>query len=451
METDIVVEAVEPTFSEERLRTPLKFGTGVITHITMLTVRAQVRNRRGETASGAGCILLSDIWAFPSAVLDHAARDAAMRRLAERACRAYLEAGAHFAHPLAISWDVKNWLPRLAEEVTKELGLVEPVPVLAAQVCASPADAAVHDAFGKLCGVPTYDAYGPRFSEHDLARYLGPRFAGRYLSDFLAPRYRPELPIFHLVGALDKLTENEISESDPQDGLPVSLDQWIRRDGLFCFKVKITGTDIDWDVERTAAVADVAYRTRQSMGSDGTIFLSADSNELHHGPEAVVEYLRKLRERSPLAYGALLYVEQPTERDLEAHSFDMRPVAALKPVLADEGITDVRHVDVARRLGWSGVALKTCKGHAAALLCAAKALAEGMLLSVQDLTNPGLALIHSAGLAARLPTVMGFEYNARQYLPFSQPDIQQAHEPLFRVRGGKVSLRSLSPTGLGYG
>jgi hypothetical protein len=73
-----------------------------------------------------------------------------------------------------------------------------------------------------------------------------------------------------------------------------------------------------------------------------------------------------------------------------------------------------------------------------------------MLLSVQDLTNPGLSLVHSAGLAARVPTLMGFEYNARQYLPFSQEAAQAAHPDLFTVRRGKVSLASLSPTGLGY-
>ncbi len=450
MDTDIIVQEVTPSFSEEELRTPLKFGTGVITHITMLTVQAQVRNRRGETAHGAGCILLSDIWAFPSATLSHETRDAAMRRLSERTCEAYRQAAAHFAHPLAISWDVKSWLPQLVGELTRDLALPEPIPVLAAQVCASPADAAVHDAFGKLCGVSTYDAYGPDFIDHDLSRYLGPRFSGRYLTDFVAPRFRPDLAVFHLVGALDKLTEAELTDDDPDDGLPVSLDQWIRRDGLFCFKVKITGTDIDWDVERTAAVAEVAYQTRRAMDLDGTIFLSVDSNELHESPDAVVEYLRKLRERSPLAYRALLYVEQPTERDLEAHRFDMRPVAQLKPVLADEGVTDLEKLELARELGWSGVALKTCKGHAASLIYAAKAQADGMLLSVQDLTNPGLSLIHSAGFAARLPTIMGFEYNARQYLPWSSPELQSAHKPLFRVRGGKVSLSSLSPTGLGY-
>lgn len=449
MAVRIRIVDVKPVFAEEELRTPLKFGTGVITHISALTAAVVVEDTVGRRAEGLGNILLSDIWAFPSTSLSHEARDTAMRALAERACAAYAELD-DYAHPLALSWQVKQRLPDLAGAVTDELSLSEPIPLLAALVCASPADAALHDAYGRLLGRSTYDCYGPEFIDHDLSRYLGPAFRGRYLADFIKPHFRPELPIFHLVGGLDKLTEAELTDDDPDDGLPVSLDQWIRRDGLFCFKVKITGTDIDWDVERTAAVARVAHDTRLEMGLDPTIFLSADSNEMHESPEAVVEYLSKLRERSSLAYRSLLYLEQPTERDLEAHRFDMRCVAALKPVLVDEGVTDVDKLELARELGWSGIGLKTCKGHAASLLYAALCQAGGLLMTVQDLTNPGLSFVHSAGLAARLPTLMGVEYNARQYLPTSQEDVQRRHESLFRVRLGRIRLDTLAPVGLGH-
>ncbi len=449
MNTDVRVVEAKASFQEEILRTPLKFGTGVITYITGMTAEVAVESRNGRRASGLGNILLSDIWAFPSATLNHETRDRAMRMLGERICEAYA-ACEGYSHPLALSWEVKAQLEALAADLTREQGLAEPVPLLAALVCASPADAALHDAFGRLLGISTYDAYGPDLIDHDLSRYLGPDFAERYLSEFIKPVYRPEIPIFHLVGGLDKLTCDEITDEDPDDGLPVSLDQWIEREELSCFKVKITGKDIDWDVERTAAVAELAYSTRTRLGLDATFYISVDSNEQHEGPEAVVEYLEKLRERSALAYRMLLYLEQPTERDLEASRFDMRPVAALKPVIVDEGVTDLGKLELAHELGWSGVGLKTCKGHAASLLYAARCQAEGMLITVQDLTNPGLSLVHSAGLASRLPTLMGVEYNARQYLPSSQADVQARHRTLFTVRGGKVSLKSLAPVGLGY-
>ncbi len=449
MSRPIRVVEVTPSFSEERLRTPLKFGAGVVTHVTSLTVEATIEAPSGERATGAGNILLSDLWAFPSANLSHEVRDRAMRTLALRACALYADLDGP-AHPLDLSWQAKQALEALTLGVAAELSLPEAIPILAALVSSAPADAALHDAYGRLCGVSSYDACGPDFVDHDLSTWLGPDLAGRYVTDFVRPAYRPDLAAFHLVGGLDKLTVGELSPDDPDDGLPVSLDQWIERDGLICLKVKITGVDIDRDVERTAAVAEVAWETRSRLDLDPTFFLSADSNEMHSGPDAVVEYLRKLNERSPLAYRAMLYLEQPTARDLAADCFDLRPVAALKPVLADEGVTDLEKLALARELGWSGVALKTCKGHAASLLYAARALSWGMLLSVQDLTNPGLSLVHSAGLAGRVPTLMGFEYNARQYLPFSQEDVQAAHPDLFTVHGGRISLASLSPTGLGY-
>ncbi len=160
--------------------------------------------------------------------------------------------------------------------------------------------------------IDTYDGYSKEFMSHDLGRYLGPDFAGRYPDEFLHPAFEATIPIWHLVGGVDKLTRAELTNDDPQDGLPVSVDQWIERDGIFCLKVKLRGADVDWDVERTSAVADVA---REALG-ERRFYLSTDSNELCESPEVVVEFLRKLKERSPLAYESLLYVEQPTERFL---------------------------------------------------------------------------------------------------------------------------------------
>jgi L-alanine-DL-glutamate epimerase-like enolase superfamily enzyme len=323
------------------------------------------------------------------------------------------------------------------------------MPVLGALVCASPVDAALHDAFGRANGVPSYDAYGPEFMARDLAGYLGPAFAGKHIRDYLQP-CAATLPIFHLVGGVDKLTRAEVTDEDPHDGLPVSLEEWIERDGLTCFKVKLRGTDIEWDVQRTAAVADVIAHTHARLGIRTGFHLSTDSNEQNESPETVVEYLRLLGGESPLAYNSLIYLEQPTERDLSAHAFDQRPVAALKPVLADEGVTDLEKLKLAKDLGWSGVGLKTCKGHSSALLYIAWAKANGMALSVQDLTNPGLSLVHSAGLAARIGGLLGFEYNSRQYLPHSAPEVCEKHRPLFEVKGGRISTETLGAVGLGY-
>jgi hypothetical protein len=120
------------------------------------------------------------------------------------------------------------------------------------------------------------------------------------------------------------------------------------------------------------------------------------------------------------------------------------------PVIADESVTGPEELELAQRLGWSGVALKTCKGHSACLLYIAQAAQARMLYTVQDLANPGLALVHSAGLAARSFPLRGVEYGARQLVPWAAPAVQRAHQALFRVRGGRIRTESLSPVGLGY-
>jgi L-alanine-DL-glutamate epimerase-like enolase superfamily enzyme len=449
MQTDVKLLEIEPQFSDATLRTPLKFGSGVVSAITNCTVRAVVETRGGRRGEGLGNILLSDLWGFPSQLVGHEQRDAAMRRVTEHFC-AFMLDHAQFGHPLDLYLEAKPQLKTLAAAVDAELALAESMPILGALVCASPVDAALTDAFGNANGLSSYDAYGPEHMTHDLSRWCGPAFAGKYPAAYLHSTFKPRLPIFHLVGGVDKLTRGEVEATDPQDGLPVSLEEWIERDGIRCFKVKLRGNDNDWDVERTAQIAEVVRQTYARLGITDRFYLSTDSNEMNPDPQSVVDYLHRLAERSPLAYEALLYLEQPTERDLTVHRYDLRPVAALKPVVVDEGVTDTERMDLAIELGWSGVGLKTCKGHSSALLYVAKAREQGLVLTFQDLTNPGLSLVHEAGFAARIDTLMGFEYNSRQFLPFEQPEVAARHTSLFQVAEGQVNTETLSATGLGY-
>jgi L-alanine-DL-glutamate epimerase-like enolase superfamily enzyme len=452
LHTNIRILELEPILTKETLRTPLKFGAAEVTESTMLTVRAKVENRAGQVGEGWGQILLSVQWAFPTGLVSYDLRDQAMQELSRRICGTMANLPG-FYHPLDLYVEFKPHLRNLAKAVSHELKLAVDLPILAALVCASSMDAALHDAFGRVNGVSAYEGCGPDFMPHDLSVYLGEEFKGKYPVDYLRSSYEEHVPIFHLVGGVDKLREVEVNASDPQDGLPVSLERWIKRDGLFCFKVKLRGTDIDWDVARTSAVADVVAEslTRHKIHVGKRAFiLSIDSNELCESPDAVLEYLAKLKELSPLAYEHLLYIEQPTERDLSAHRFDMRKLAAVKPVLADEGVVDLESLDLAKELGWSGIALKTCKGHSAVLLSIAKASAAGLLYSVQDLTNPSLAFVHSAGLAARSHPLNGVEYNARQYLPQAGLEVQKLHNTLFQVQEGYIRTNTISGVGFGY-
>lgn len=145
------------------------------------------------------------------------------------------------------------------------------------------------------------------------------------------------------------------------------------------------------------------------------------------------------------------YIEQPTHRDLAAHPENkMHKAAAIKPVVIDESLIDLDSLMLARELGYSGVALKACKGHSDALLMGAAAQKFGMFLCVQDLTCPGLSFLHSASLAARIPTVAAIEGNARQYCPAGNAAWREKYPGMFEIKDGTLDTSVLTGAGLGF-
>ena len=146
----------------------------------------------------------------------------------------------------------------------------------------------------------------------------------------------------------------------------------------------------------------------------------------------------------------ILYVEQPFPYDLEKHAIDVHSVAARKPLFMDESAHDWRIIRRGRELGWTGVALKTCKTQTGALLSLCWARAHGMTLMVQDLTNPMLAQIPHVLLAAHAGTIMGVETNSMQFYPEASDIEAVAHPGVYSRQSGELNLSSLSGSGFGY-
>src|SRR5690606_34925679 len=140
---------------------------------------------------------------------------------------------------------------------------------------------------------------------------------------------------YHLVGALDPLTEADIPQRI-HDGLPETLGEWIAADGLTHLKIKLNGDDLRWDVERVAAVERVTAEAQAARGCSAW-FYSLDFNERCANVDYVLAFLAGIRERAPLAWPRVQYLEQPTHRDLAAHPENkMHAAAKLKPVVIDE-------------------------------------------------------------------------------------------------------------------
>src|SRR5439155_23728517 len=175
-----------------------------------------------------------------------------MRELAGRIADVTSKASTS-GHPIDINHALEPRYHEAAVDLAKERQLAEPIPRLATLVVASPFDAAIHDAYGKLHGLNCYHTYGRDFLPHDLDHYLGPDFRGRHLSEFVRREPEPRLPLYHLVGALDPLTAADVSKPIG-DGLPETLPEWIAFNGLTHLKIKLNGDDPDWDLNRILGV-----------------------------------------------------------------------------------------------------------------------------------------------------------------------------------------------------
>jgi len=127
----------------------------------------------------------------------------------------------------------------------------------------------------------------------------------------------------------------------------------------------------------------------------------------------------------------------------------MHAASKLKPVVIDESLLDLESLHLARDMGYTGAALKACKGQSQSLLMAAAAQTMGLFLCVQDLTCPGASLIHSAGLAAHVPGVAAIEANARQYCPEANRPWEARFPGIFRVTDGMMKTNELTGIGLG--
>jgi L-alanine-DL-glutamate epimerase-like enolase superfamily enzyme len=447
--TDIRPVAASLYLLPIKTRVPLKFGPETTTEVTCARVRLTVRDRSGRTAVGWGETPLSVQWVWPS-TLPYEPRLELLKRLCEKLVTAWAAFDVS-GHPIEVGHAFQEQvLPGLLSEINETRGsLPEPVPWLAALVCCSAFDLALHDAYGALLGLPVYHTYTARFMNADLSHYLEPaegseaRFGGRYPADDLVFPRPDAIAAWHLVGGKDSIDESELSGEEPDDGYPVLLRDWVRRDGLFCLKVKLKGDDAAWDLDRLLKVGQIAIE-------EGVRWLSADFNCTVSEVAYVNELLDRLLRDHPRIFGMILYVEQPFPYDLEAHRIDVHSVSARKPLFMDESAHDWKLVRLGRALGWSGVALKTCKTQTGALLSLCWAKAHGMTLMVQDLSNPMLAQIPHVLLAAHAGTIMGVETNGMQFYPDASRIEAQVHPGLYRRQNGQAFLSTIDGPGFGY-
>jgi len=444
--SDIRIDDVSYNYEEFRYRTPYKFGGKEVDRTTILNVRCIVHTASGHSAHGFGSMPMGNVWSFPSERMSYERTLGAMKALAERV-RNITADFKEPAHPIDLNVALESEYLKAADEVSRRLQLEESIPKLCVLVTASAFDAAIHDAFGKVHGLSSYRTYGRDFMAHDLSHYLAPEFKGEYLDQSLLTEPSARLALYHSVGASDAIEDSDVAKR-MGDGLPQSLPGWIRYNGLTHIKIKLAGDDLAWDLDRVVRI-DRTTTEVQTERRVKTWGYSLDFNERCPNVSYLLEFLHRLKEKTPAGFERIRYIEQPTARDLEKYRENtMHEAAKLRPVVIDESLTGLDRLMLAREMGYSGAALKVCKGQTQALLMAAAAQKYKMFLCVQDLTCPGASLVHSVGFAARVPRVTAVEANARQYIPSANKPWEGKFPGIFLVKDGMMRTANLNGPGL---
>ena len=181
--TDIRSVASELFFLPVHTRMPLKFGGETVTYVTCARCRVTVRDAQGRTADGWGETPLSVTWVWPSA-LSYEDRHEALKSFCETLAEAWAQFEAS-GHPLEVGSDfIEQQLPGLLE--AHNAGRAEPMPWLAALVCNSLFDIALHDAYGRLHDCDIYETYNAQWMNRSLEQFLEPADG---TNKFMNPEY----------------------------------------------------------------------------------------------------------------------------------------------------------------------------------------------------------------------------------------------------------------------
>ena len=437
---------------EVRLRLPFRFGVVTLTEAPQAFVRARIRLDNGKEAEGGAAELLAPKWFDKDPSLSNEQNFEQLRASLRLARDAYLASGSNsaFGHSIEI------YGPQIA------LGATQGLNSLVA--CFGPAliDRALLDALCRALGISFYKAI-----QSNIPAVSAPGWQADLLSfdmdAFLAGlKPRNAIAARHTVGLVDPLTAQD---KRLDDGLPETLQEVVEHYRHRWFKLKVGG-DVRADVERLIAIASVLD---EHIGDPYRATL--DGNEQFGDAEEVIQLWRKIHEETRLKRlaSSIVLIEQPIKRS-RALAGDISPLAELKPVMIDESDDSLEAFPRARRLGYSGVSSKTCKGMYKALLNAARCqlwnTEEGRdryFMSGEDLTiQPGLALQQDLALVSVLG-LSHVERNGHHYVNgmAGLPEAEQAaflgaHKDLYehshgavrpRIFGGMLEIRSLDAPG----
>lgn len=439
------------------LRLPFRFGVVTLTEAPQAFLRARITLADGRSGWGMAAEMLAPKWFDKDLSLTNEQNFDQLRRSMAIAADLYRAAPD--------SLTAFNLHAACYAEQIARCGKASLNPLVAGFGTAL-LDRAIIDALGRLEGASVVDLV--RRNRLGITAATAPDLEGFDLDGFLAGlSLPPRIHARHTVGLVDPITATDLPAAKRvHDGLPETLEECVARYGLTHFKLKVGG-DRSADVARLTAIAGVLDR------SPYPYYATLDGNEQYADADAVVALWQavKAERRLERLANSILFVEQPIAR---AHALarDVSDLAALRPVEIDESDATMDAFVEAKRLGYTGVSSKSCKGFYHSLLNRARCVQwngkpDGgpYFMSAEDLTTQAGVAVQQDLVLAGLIGCNHVERNGHHYVNgmvaasaaeqdaflAAHPDLYHREDGVVRlaIREGHIALGSLVCPGLG--
>lgn len=306
---------------------------------------------------------------------------------------------------------------------------------------------AVLDAFCRANGQSLFDmAKAGRLGFSGAA--LHSELSGFNFEASLPERPRSRFWIRHTIGTSDPLTTEEIlPDQRINDGLPESLADYIQRDGVRFFKIKVSGKP-DEDLARLVAIWDVVVTAE-------TPVISLDANEAFDNLKTFEKFLVRFSRELTGMFQHVAYIEQPLRRQLTLDSTTQKSIqrlAELKPLLIDEADGKVSAYKEALEIGYDGTSHKNCKGVFKslgnyALMTKRSENGRQTFLSAEDLQNLPVVPLQQDFTSLGLLNIEHCERNGHHYnfgmsmlSPHDRKNALASHPDLYREENGEGFL-----------
>jgi hypothetical protein len=443
-------------------RMPFRYGVVTVRVAPIATLEVTIETEHGMRVRGYAADFLAYRW------FDKRSHKSLVDNVTDLLCAIRLAVAACQAHSAYCSaFDL--WWNCLAEVARQ--GAVHDLNELTVSFGASMPERAVIDALGRLLGLPVADLVASGALGIDLGR-LDPELLGLDLRRCLPESPLAGLWVRHTVGLVDPISAADVpAGAAVSDGLPETLEDYLRVDGVRYLKVKVAGR-LEEDLARLTSIAKIVSRRSSPCA------VTLDGNEQYKDLGAFAELVDRLRTTPALQVfdRAILFIEQPLERSV-ALAPDTAPllerIGRHKPVIIDEADGTLDAFRAAMALGYCGVSHKNCKGIYKSLLNLARAQrrnealdSQRYFLSAEDLTNLPVVPLQADLASVALLGIPHVERNGHHYFfglnhltREEQAVALNKHADLYarfgeaailHIRDGRIAIGSIQVPGMGF-